>query len=176
MSDSWPAPQDVVELMEQVREKFHLPRLKGVPIGINIEDSKPFNNNQLNLGGVAKVPPKYRNRAKDPIDFLMSLSADVWQDILKPDQKLALIDLHLCRLAPVYEPETVMEGKKKVVVKDEFGRVTMTETVKLDKNGDPKWQVLPLGLPVFSDNAKRFGLWYTDLQDFGEVLKAIEEQ
>ena len=175
MADSWPAAQDIVDLMEEVKAKYHSPRVDGMSIAVAMEDSKPWNNNRLNLGGIAKFPPKYRIWCKDEYDFALTICGDVWQDILKPDQKLAYVDLQLTRLEPVYEPETVMEGKKKVVVKDDLGRVVYTEEVKLDKNGAPKWQVLPLDPVVFSRNARRFGLWYPDLEDLADAIGSLSK-
>ena len=170
MSKPWKAPAEVVELMEDIREKYHLPRLEGVSIAVALKDDKPFVKNRMNFGKVSKVSPSARIWMREPHDFCITLCADVWMTILNPQQREALLDLHLSCCEPVYEPETIIENKKKIVIKDEYGRVKYTDDVKLDKDGAPVWQVVPADLVVIGRNVRRFGLWFADLEDFARTV------
>ena len=56
----------------------------------------------------------------------------------------------------------MVEGNKKVPVKDEWGRVKYTNVVKTDDDGKPKWRVDPFDLDVFAKNVLHYGLWMKD--------------
>ena len=170
MAAIWKAPAGMIEQMEAVIEKYHLPRMAEVKVALALTDAKPFVKNRLNLGTVKKFTDFHKIWQKEPADFCITLPMDVWEEVLKGDQRHAILDLHLNRIEPVYEPEVVIENGKKKVVKDEFGRVKFTATIKTDKDGNPKWQVLPMDLLVTARNVRRFGLWFDDLI---ELKKAV---
>lgn len=173
MADRWSADQVVYELLENVKEKNH-PHLAAAKIAVEFVDSKPFIKDRLNLGKVSKFskaakiwhPPNKR------YDFCISICADVWMDLLQVAQREPYLDLKLCQCQVEYEPEVVEENGKKQVVKDEYGRVSYTDEVKVDADGEPMWKVVPVGIPVFVENVKRYGLWY---EDFVELKQAIEQ-
>jgi hypothetical protein len=156
--------------------KHHLPRLEDAEIAVCFQDKKPFNKNRFNWGKVRRFQAidKIWHPNDKSYDFLVILSSDAWH-ILNSHQQEALADLHLTRCSVEYEPikeEITVNGVvKKKVVKDEWGRVEFTDEIKRDKDTqEPKWKVLALDLPVFTDNVSRFGLWCEELSDFKEVI------
>jgi len=168
----WRAGQDVVDLADAVKQAHHLPRLDAAEIVVAFSDAKPFVKNRLNLGSVRKFSSSQKIWLAKECTFCITLIADVWHKILQDQNcRKAWIDLHLTRCEPVYIPETVEENGKKKVVKDDWGRVQYTTEIKLDDDGNPKWQIVGLDVGVFTQNVKRFGLWYEDLQEFGKVVK-----
>ena len=170
MSKPWPAPKAIWDMVEELKQKYHLPSLQDASIAVAMKDDKAFKKNRLNFGKVSKLGPSTTMWMNEPHTYCITLCADVWQGILKPDQQLAMLDLHLTCCEPAYEPETVLEGRKKVVVKDELGRIKFTDTIKRDKDGDIVWQVLPADIIVIGKNVRRFGLWWEDLEDFAQTV------
>lgn len=170
MSLTWPAPANVLELLEIPRAKYHS-HLETATFAIAFDESKPFIRNRFNWGSLVKFSDFNKLwQQKSKYDFCITICSDVWHSILDTSQKEALLDLHLTRCEIERVPETIIEGKKKKVVKDEWGRVKYTNEIKFDKNGNPKWQVMPLDLDVFSRNIRRYGLWCPELSDFQTVL------
>ena len=174
MSATWKAPAEMIERMEAVIEKYHMPRMTNVSVALALTDAKPFSKNRLNLGTVKKFTDFHKIWQKEPADFCITLPMVVWQDVLQDQQREALLDIHLTRIEPVYEPEVVIENGKKKVIKDEFGRVKFTETIKEDKDGNPKWQILPLDLLVTARNVRRFGLWFDDLIELKSAVDIFD--
>ena len=173
MAATWKAPNGLYEQLMAVVEKYHRPRLdSGVNLALALTDAKAFVKNRLNLGSTKKFTDFNKIWQKEPADFCITLVVDVWEGVLKDGQRDALLDLHLTRIEPVYEPEVVIENGKKKVIKDEFGRVKFTDTIKVDKDGNQKWQVLPIDLLVTARNVRRYGLWFDDLI---ELQKAVVE-
>jgi hypothetical protein len=173
MSKPWPAPKEIWDMVEELKGKYHAPQLDNATVAVAMKDDKPFVKNRLNFGKVSRPSPAAQIWMKEPHTFCITLCADVWQGILKPEQQIAMLDLHLTCCEPAYEPETVLEGKKKIVVKDEFGRVKFTNTIKKDKDGDIVWQVLPMDIVVIGKNVQRFGLWWTDVEDFAQTVIGV---
>lgn len=167
MANTWQAPKEVWEVLERVR-KSH-PRLDLAKIAVAMVDSKPFIKNRFNWGRVSKFSPSNKIWMGARFDFCINICTEIWSTLTDP-QRDAFIDLHLTRLDAEYEPETVIEGKKKVVVRDEMGRIKYTSTVKLNDNGEIKWIVYPLDLLVFAENIKRYGLWTYDI---GQIKEAV---
>jgi hypothetical protein len=170
MPVTWIAPLNVLELLETIKEKYHHPRLQAASLSVVFNESKPFTKDRFNWGSVCKFSVFNKLFQDLKYDFCISICSDVWHSILNAEQKEALLDLHLTRCEVEYIPETIIEGKKKIVVKDEWGRVKYTNDIKFDEDGNPKWQVAPLDLNVFSRNVERYGLWCTELNDFKSVL------
>lgn len=168
---TWKAPSNVLDMLQNVKNTHHSPRLDQASFTVVFNESKPFTKNRFNWGSVAKFS-SFNKLFQDPdkYDFCITLCSDVWHSILTNDQKQALLDLHLTRCEPEYIPETVVEGKKKKVVKDEWGRIKYTSDIKYDDDGNPKWLVAALDLTVFMNNAKRYGLWCPELCDLQMVL------
>ena len=173
----WPADSSVTGLLEQVRNQAHLPRLADVKVDVTLTDGPPFVKDRINLGKVTKVPECYRMRQKEPADFEITISGGVWGEMFVADkQRRALLDLHLTRIQPVFTPEIVVENKKRVIVKDEFGRVQYSQDVKLDKNGEPIWRIDPIDIKTIMQNIRRYGFWFDDLQECRSVVLEIDPQ
>jgi hypothetical protein len=168
MTITWKAPAVVTELLERVKKQH--PRLSEASIVVTLTDSKPFVKNRFNWGSVKKFTSSNKLWFAQKHDLCINLCADVWDAILDDNQKEALLDLHLTRCEPECEPEVVVENNKKIVIKDEFGRIKYTDVVKLDEEGNPKWVVAPLDLVVFTKNVQRYGLWCSELEDFKEAV------
>jgi hypothetical protein len=164
----WKAPNEVVDLLNVVKEKHH-PRLVNASIVVSFDESKPFTNNKLNLGKVTKFSPLAKLWQGQKHDFCISVSMDLWQSILKGDQKEAYLDLQLSRCGVDFLPEEVEENGKKIKIKDEWGRVQYTDQIKVDDEGNPKWKVLSLDLDIFLENVKRYGLWMDSLEELASV-------
>jgi hypothetical protein len=177
MASVWKATQDVLQLISDVKEKNHHPRLEHASIVACFEDSKPFVKNKLNLGKVSKFSNFSKIWQKENSDFCFCIPLDLWKDILKKDsQREAYIDLLLSRCDMEFMPEVVEENGKKQKIKDEWGRVKYTNEPKLDAEGQNKWVVLPLDLEVFTENVRRCGLWLDQLLDLKDAIKESEEE
>lgn len=184
----WPAAQEVITLMEQVKAKNH-PLLVDAKVAVAFIDAKPFAKNRFNFGKASKFSSLNQLwQAKDQkYVYQILLPADGWYQVLAGVQLEAWLDLHLTRFHPEMIPD--MDGfeqedvpvddeapkgkfKKKVKPKkDKFGRIIYTNDVKLDEeSGEPIWRVDPLDLHIFAKNAARYGLWCEDLQNFGEAV------
>lgn len=161
MSVVWKSSSNVLDIVEKVKEAYHL-HLKDAKIAVAFDESKPFVKDRFNWGKVGKFSDFNKIWQTPSFDFSIVLCSDVWNDMLNASQQEALIDLHLCRCEVEYEPEIVMEGKKKVKVKDDLGRIKYTKEIKRDEDGNPKWRVAPLDLDVLSKNISHYGLWLDD--------------
>lgn len=170
--EMWPASGEVLELVEKVKQQYHLPRLVEARITVSFEDSKPFINGRFNWGKVSKFPKvaKIRQPADKRIDFSVILSADAWVSVLNASQREAWLDLCLERCQVKYKPVTVEENGKKHTVRDEWGRVQYTDTVITDNDGIPVWQIAPLDIHVLQANVIRYGCWCVDLLAFRDSV------
>lgn len=169
----WKAPTEVIELVSQIKNDFHLPRLSDAQIAVSIDENKPFVNNKLNLGKVSKFSPLAKLWQIQPYDFCLSIPSELWHSVLQGTQRAAYIDLQLTRCQVEYVPDTIEENGKKKPIKDEWGRIQYTDEIKVDDEGNPKWKVIPLDLEVFTSNVRRYGLWSDELL---ELKLAIEAQ
>ena len=164
------ADQNLIQLVNKIKSGNHQ-RLETATISVAFNDSKPFKGNRLNWGKVVKFSEFNKIFQGQRTDFCINICADVWQRILTPEQHEAYLDLNLSRCDAELVPETIEVNGKKQVVKDEYGRVSYTNEIKLDDEGKPKWRVLPMDLLVFSKNASRYGLWCVELDQFVKNLK-----
>jgi hypothetical protein len=168
----WPAPTEITERLQEVKDRYHS-QLESVSIVIELSDAKPFKVNRLNLGSLRKFSTANKIWQKGDFDFCITIVGEVWQEILQGDQRDALIDLHLTRIEPVCEPQVIVENKKRIICKDDFGRIILTEQQKLDKNGEPKWRILPIDLGVLAQNVRRYGYWFDDLIEFRKIGEIV---
>jgi hypothetical protein len=175
VANIWKANQEINETLQALKEKYHLPRLDDASVVVAFTDTKPFIKNRFNWGTVKKFTDFQKIWSAEDHTFCIILCADMWHDILNPEQQQAWLDLQLTRCEPVYVPETVEENGKKKVLKDDYGRVKYTDEIKLDEFGKPKWQIAPLDLVVFTKNVRRFGLWCEPLMEFGSILKESQK-
>lgn len=165
----WKAPQEVFDLVQNVKNKHHADRLTEASIAVCFDDSKPFVRNKINLGKVTKFSHLAKLFQSQPYDFVLTLCSDLWVEVLDNSQREALIDLLLTRCQVEYIPETVEENGKKKPVKDEWGRIQYTKEVKTDEAGNPKWKVSPLDIDVFTENVRRYGLWLDCIIEFKDA-------
>lgn len=165
----WKAPDDISFFVKQLVEKNH-PRLANATIGVAFDDSKPFTKNKFNWGKVSRFSNFNRLWQFEKIDFSIVLSSEVWTNVLNVDQREALLDLHLCCCVVEYVPQTVEEGKKKKVVKDDWGRIQYTNEVKVDDDGNPKWYTTPFDIAAFAQNVSRYGLWCADFCEIQDLI------
>jgi hypothetical protein len=170
------APPQVFEALNQVKDKYHLPRLEQAQIAICITDAKPFRAGKINLGKVSKFSPLNKIWQGTKYDFCITLCADVWYQILNDVQRESLLDLLLTCCDVEYEPLTQETNGKKSVIKDEWGRVQYSEDIKCDDEGQPKWKVQSIDLLVFASNASRYNLWLKDLIDGLEPLAVNKKE
>lgn len=169
----WQANSDIVQHLEELKEKHH-PHLETARIALGFVESKPFIKGRFNWGKTSKFSKLAKLWQEVKYDFCIVLCSDAWHDILNTEQRDALLDLHLSRCSVEYEPAIVEENGVKKVVKDEFGRVQYTTEMRFDDEGIPKWTVLPLDLNVFADNASRYGLWCDELLEFQSAVRSFK--
>ena len=164
-------PQVVAQLNE-VKEKNH-PHLEQALIAVQFADSKPYVKDRLNLGRVSKLSKaaKLWLPNNEKWDFVVTLPADVWYGLFNDKQKEAWLDLLLTRCQVEYEPNTVVENGKKIVIKDEFGRVEYTDQFRCDDEGRPIWKVSPCDAAVIAANIGRYGAWF---ESFVNLKMAID--
>lgn len=170
MSITWKASEDVVDILNDLKFSHH-PHLEKAKFVIAFNDSKPFKKNRFNWGKVSKFSTFNKLWQGEQHDFCVVLCSDIWQEFLDNHQRKAWLDLQLCRCKVEYIPETIVEGKKKKIIKDEWGFTKYTEEIKLDDNGNPKWFVTPLDLDVACENIKRYGFWCDALDGIKSVLE-----
>ena len=163
----WPAPEEVFEILQNVKDKAH-PQLENVAVVVELSDAQRFKNNRLNLGNVRKFSNANKIWQKGDFDFCITVVGEVWQEILRGPQREAILDLHLSRIEPVCEPEVIIENKKRIICKDDFGRIIFTETQKLDKNGAPRWRIVPI-LDVLAQSIRRYGYWFDELIELRKI-------
>ncbi len=168
----WLANSAVFDLMEEVKFKYHSPRLELAKVAVCFADSKPFVKGRFNWGKTLKFSPlnKLFQQHNKIYDFLIILSTDAWHEVLTGDEREALLDLHLTRCVAEFLPNFIEENGKKKPIKDKWGRVEYSSDMKLDEEGNPIWKVLPLDLPVFGANVRRYGIWCEDLATFKEAV------
>lgn len=169
MSITWKAPPNILDLVSNVRAKHH-PSLEEADITAALADNKPYSGDRLNWGTVKRFSDFSKIWQVTTYDFCIVICSDVWHTILREEQREPLVDLHLSRIEPEYEPETIAENGRKRIVKDDNGKVKYTETVKLDDDGNPKWKLLPLDIMVFAKNIERYGLWVDEFADLEEAV------
>lgn len=172
----WRAGNEVTDLVQAVKEKFHLPRLENARIAVSLNDGKPFKDGRFNWGTVQKFSPADRVWHVEQYDFHISLPADAWHSILVGKQREAWLDLRLACCQVEYVPVMVTENGKTRPVKDEWGRTEYTDEIKCDDDGNPKWKVIKLDLHVFQDNIMRYGCWCQDLLDFRSVFTEADRK
>jgi len=168
----WKADNEVMALANHIKERFHLPRLFEASIAVAFNDAKPFIRNKFNWGKTQKFTNHAKLWHQHTFDFVITLSADAWLEVLSGIQREALLDLHLARCQVDYEPVVVEENGAKKAAKDQWGRVQYTDIMKLDEEGHPKWKLEPLDIYVLQDNVSRFGCWCEDLADFRQIIKS----
>lgn len=164
----WKASGEAVDLLLNVKEKYHNERLSEASIAVTFDDSKPFVRNKINLGKVVKFNPLSKLWQNQKQDFCIVIPMDLWQSVLRQNQKEPYLDLMLTRCSVEFMPEIVEENGKKFKNKDEFGRIQFTNVFKTDDDGNPKWKVLPLDIDLYTENVRRYGLWcdwITELKD-----------
>jgi hypothetical protein len=169
----WLADSNLNLKLEELIQKYH--HRLSTPFGdckvaVVLTDSKPFIEEKINWGKVKKVDKFNKIWINKDLNYCIIISSDLL-NILKEDQKEAILDLHLSRIRPQYQPKKVIENGKKITVKDQFGRIEYTNDLKLNKDGSPKWLLDNVDLQVFGNNIKRFGFWCEDLMDFKEAIK-----
>jgi hypothetical protein len=162
----WAAPPDVLDLLSEVLEKH--PHLSEATFAVSFADSKPFIGDRINLGKVSKFSKadKLWHAQDKKYDFRITLCAEVWA-MLSNAQRKAHLDLRVSQCKVEYEPETIEENGKKIKVKDEWGRVSYTTEIRRDDEGHPMWKIVPADILILTENIRRCGLWYEEL----EVLK-----
>ena len=111
MPVTWKAPNPVSELLAEVKDRYHS-ELADASIVVTLTDSKPFVKNRFNWGSVKKFSDFNKIWFVDRHDLCVDLCSDVWHSILNDHQREALLDLHLTRCTPDYEPEVVVENGK----------------------------------------------------------------
>ncbi len=169
MSKADQAPGDVQELVQILKSKNHSPRLDEASVVVCFDDEDAFKKDRFNWGKTKKFPPLSKAFPGDHYDFVIILPYTGWE-MLTHDQRLAWLDLRLETCQVEYVPETVIENKKKKPVVDEFGRTVYTDEMKRNKDGQPRWKILPLDLPTYVANVKRYGCWVSEIIDFQNTI------
>ena len=99
MATEWEqAPEEVVELMQELIRKFH-PTLVNARIGVLFRETGLMKNGRLTIGSASKVTGKMQALLDEPLDFLIWVAADWWLDEATPKQRRALLDHELCHCA-----------------------------------------------------------------------------
>lgn len=107
MAIQWEAaPQDVVELAEELVEKHH-PKLRNANIGILFREKATMSKGQRTLGKASKVTGRWKPLLDDNYHFIIWLAADWWRDEATPAQQRALLDHELqhCYMFEGWEPK-----------------------------------------------------------------------
>lgn len=172
----WKAPDNIVELVNAVKHKHHMPRLVQAVVAVVLADVKPVINNRLNYGKVTKFSDFHKIWHGTRYDFCITLCSEVWHSVLGSTEREAVLDLHLTRCVGEYLPVMREIDGKTEPVKDQWGRIEYSDELKLDDEGKPKWKIAPLDLEIFADNARRYGLWCDELNRLNQVLQSKKEE
>jgi hypothetical protein len=175
MLKPWKADNAVVAILEEVKKKYH-PLLVDANVAVSFNASKPFIKDRFNWGKARKFSCQAKLWHDKEFDFEIILPTEGWHEVLSGEQREAWLDLHLTRFRPEMVVATAADAKGKMKpVKDKFGRISYTDEVKLDQEtGLPIWKVDPLDLHVFSDNARKFGVWCDDFEDFKVAVNKVK--
>jgi len=165
MSKLTKADDIVQELVKTIKESNHHPRLEEAQVVVCFEDVKPFKKDRFHWGKVTKFPSAAKAFNGEHYDFIIVLPYAGYE-MLSFEQRKAWLDLHLETCQVEYIPEVVVENKKKKIVTDEFGRKVYTTEIKRNQDGTPKWKKVPMDLPSFTKNVKRFGPWIEEINEF----------
>lgn len=93
MPNYTPAPDDVVELAQELIELYH-PHLAEARIGLLMREEAGKGNGRVVLGAAKRTPAD--QRAYVDFDFIIWLAQDWWEHMLSPMQRRALLDHELC--------------------------------------------------------------------------------
>lgn len=171
-----PASEDVFALVNDVKLKYHVPRLLEARIAVSFVESKPFIAGRFNWGKVSKFSEAAKIWQGDEYDFCITLCDCAYNDVLEGKQREALLDLLLNCCQTEFVPEMEQKGTKAVPAKDKWGRIIYTDEIKLDEDGNVKWKVVPLDLHAYQDNVSRYGCWCEDLLEMKNAIKRADDR
>ena len=156
----WEAPEDVKQLVKEVKEAHHV-HLTQAGIWCLVNDSSPIVDNQLvpTMSSLCTKTEKLRTGN----DFKIIFVAEAWAVLTNEQRKLA-VDEALCRCGVQYVPMVQKVNKKDVVIKDEIGRTIYTTEIATDGAGVPKWKM----------NRPDCGAYYALLQRYGNYSESVE--
>lgn len=88
------ADEEVVDLVTEVREKWHR-GLEFARIGVLMRNEAPVTKGRVTLGKAKKTTDEERLLSREELDFIVWFAADQWET-LTDEQKTALVDHELC--------------------------------------------------------------------------------
>jgi len=152
MVSVWEAPRAIQDTVKRLR-KAHHPHLEQASIWVLCSDRSPLRRNKF-VPTVTTLCTK-TEKLSSGHDFKITISMDGWQRLTDPQREIALDDaLHRCGVKR--EPETIEINGKAVVIKDDLGRIIYTDEIAYDKEGRPRWQIMPPDGEVFFGMLRRY--------------------
>lgn len=132
--DHWEVTDDVKSLVEDLISQYH-PEAATAKVFWQFKEKASKSEWESGIVcSVKTVPDSMKEALKEPFNFIVTIAANIWND-LSQDQRSMKIDSALCRI-----------GFKL----DEDGEQ------KLDKAGEPIWEVKAPDLVEFSEIVKRY--------------------
>jgi hypothetical protein len=133
MADVWKADDEVINTMKDLIAKFH-PHLAVCDdeIAVLFKEKASEVGDVVIAGKSAKAPALIAVLGEIKYKFVITLAADVWQD-LDSKEKVALLDHHLCACRAVENPQT----------------------------GESKFSLAPPDVAFYKGEIERHGLWRT---------------
>lgn len=164
--DIWEAPDEYKSLVNEIKEAHHQ-HLAQASIWVLVSDAKSIVDNRL-------VPTDTRRctsteKLKTNHDFKIIIRAGAW-NVLTDNQRRVAIDEALCRCGVKYEPETIEINGKKEIVTDEIGRVIYTNTIAVDKYGEPKWKINHLDAGIYFALLQRHKVYSDEVENVQRAL------
>lgn len=101
------APDEVVELVEEIRDLWH-EHLEFTNIGILMRAEAPRSKGMVTMGAVKRAPEELRVYGKH-IDVILWLAGDVWETLTE-EQRRALVDHELCHLRRSNSGDIIIVG------------------------------------------------------------------
>lgn len=131
--DLWKAGAEVTASVKDLIAKYH-PHLAlhDDEIAVLFKEKASSVGDNVVLGKTAKASPLLALLADKPYKFVITLAADEWQN-LSDNQKLALLDHHLC----------------------------YCKAEETDQSGETKFWVQPPDVAFFQAEIERHGFWRT---------------
>jgi len=177
----WELEQDspAYQIARELISRYHH-HLAEAKIVLYASDKNKVKCNKVTCAEASKASSKMK--ASTNADFTITLFMTPWSD-LNGDQKKACMDHELTHCGVHYEPVTEQVGTARrsgrartKVVRDEYGRVQYTDTIKRDtETGEPKWRLYPHDLEEFRDIVQRHGIWDESIQSFKEALDSRDQ-
>ncbi len=166
MASIWQAPDAIRKEINRIKNAHH-GHLGEASIWALCSDSKPIRQNRLVVTMTKRCSKT--EKLSSGHDFKIIILMEAWANLPDAARELAL-DEALCRCGVKYVPQMLEINGKKEVVKDEIGRTIYTDEIDVDKEGQPRWCILPSDASLYFDLLVRHGKYSEEAENTARAL------